>query len=286
MPLPTAQQLNLPACSPHCPFIAESQASKLWIPILKLLVWPDSESSIKPESTAAPEVDALTTRPSELWNKATSAETKRKWKTLQEKIWSKSRWSWPYFIITIQKLWTNRLAVLPKTAPSWLYCIDQLFPLVLSIALNWLHGSWRCPAFTLLLANSSFIRFTGDELAQKPIPKNFEFFMPGVGFKIFWGLNDQTPKRTLATRLNLASNDSEDMIFYLSAIHFHARSENGFKSFDTKFSRVCVWNVAFAFFELRHLYLPKIFENLLRSWRTQYFLKKFLQWFLCPFVPC
>ena len=84
--------------------------------------------------------------------------------------------------------------------------------------------------------------------------------MPGVGFKIFWGLNDETPKRTLATRLNLASNDSEGMIFYLSAIHFDARSENGFKSFDTKFSRV-----AFAFFELRHLYLPKIFENLLRS---------------------
>ena len=26
MPFPTAQQVNLPACSPHCPFNAERQA--------------------------------------------------------------------------------------------------------------------------------------------------------------------------------------------------------------------------------------------------------------------
>ena len=35
----------MPACSPHCPFNAERQPGKLWIPILKSLVWPDSESN-------------------------------------------------------------------------------------------------------------------------------------------------------------------------------------------------------------------------------------------------
>ena len=45
MPFPTTQQVNLPACSPHCPFNAERQAEKLWIPISKSLVWPDSESN-------------------------------------------------------------------------------------------------------------------------------------------------------------------------------------------------------------------------------------------------
>ena len=29
VPLPTVQQVNLPACSPHCPFNAECQAGKL-----------------------------------------------------------------------------------------------------------------------------------------------------------------------------------------------------------------------------------------------------------------
>ena len=29
VPFPTAQQANLPACSPHCPFNAERQAGKL-----------------------------------------------------------------------------------------------------------------------------------------------------------------------------------------------------------------------------------------------------------------
>ena len=38
VPFPTAQQVNLPASSPHCPFNAERQAGKLWIPILKSLV--------------------------------------------------------------------------------------------------------------------------------------------------------------------------------------------------------------------------------------------------------
>ena len=40
---------NLPAGSPQCPFNACSphrQAGKLWIPILKSLVWPESESNL------------------------------------------------------------------------------------------------------------------------------------------------------------------------------------------------------------------------------------------------
>ena len=41
---PTAQ-VNLPACSPHCPSNAERQTGKLWIPMLKSLVWPDSKSN-------------------------------------------------------------------------------------------------------------------------------------------------------------------------------------------------------------------------------------------------
>ena len=47
VPFLTAQQVNLPACStvPHCPFNAERQAGKLWIPMLKSFIWPDSESS-------------------------------------------------------------------------------------------------------------------------------------------------------------------------------------------------------------------------------------------------
>ena len=36
VPFPTAHYVNLPACSPHCPFNAERQAAgKQWIPILK-----------------------------------------------------------------------------------------------------------------------------------------------------------------------------------------------------------------------------------------------------------
>ena len=45
VPFLTTQQINLPACSPRCPFNAERQAGKLWMLILKSLVWPDSESN-------------------------------------------------------------------------------------------------------------------------------------------------------------------------------------------------------------------------------------------------
>ena len=44
-PFPAAQRVNLPACSPHCSFIAERQAGKLRIPILDSLVRSDSESN-------------------------------------------------------------------------------------------------------------------------------------------------------------------------------------------------------------------------------------------------
>ena len=52
--------------------------------------------------------------------------------------------------------------------------------------------------------------------------------MPGGDFEIFWGVNGVTQKSTHATRLNLMSNDSEDMVSYLSVIHFDAlsRTEN------------------------------------------------------------
>ena len=42
---PMAQQVNLSACSLRCPFNADRRAGKLWIAILKSLVWPSSESS-------------------------------------------------------------------------------------------------------------------------------------------------------------------------------------------------------------------------------------------------
>ena len=41
----TTQQVNLPACFPHCPYNAERQARKMSIAILKSLVWSDSESN-------------------------------------------------------------------------------------------------------------------------------------------------------------------------------------------------------------------------------------------------
>ena len=56
MPLPTAQQVNLPACSPHCPFNAERQVKVIGLTRL----------GIKPESTAQ-ETDALYHSPSELF---------------------------------------------------------------------------------------------------------------------------------------------------------------------------------------------------------------------------
>ena len=53
---PIGTTINLPACSSHCPLTAERQAGKLWTPISKSSVWPDSESN--PEFTAQ-ETDAL-----------------------------------------------------------------------------------------------------------------------------------------------------------------------------------------------------------------------------------
>ena len=44
-PFPTVQQVNLPACSPHCSFNAERQARKLGTSILRSLVSHDSESN-------------------------------------------------------------------------------------------------------------------------------------------------------------------------------------------------------------------------------------------------
>ena len=38
MPFPRAQQVNLPACSPHCPFTAERQAGSCEYQFLKSLV--------------------------------------------------------------------------------------------------------------------------------------------------------------------------------------------------------------------------------------------------------
>ena len=53
-----SQRHNKQTCrlSPLCPLNGERQAGKLWIPIVKSLVWPDSESN--PKSTD-PEADAL-----------------------------------------------------------------------------------------------------------------------------------------------------------------------------------------------------------------------------------
>ena len=52
--------------------------------------------------------------------------------------------------------------------------------------------------------------------------------MPGNDFEIFWEGKWRNSKSTRATRLNLMSNDSEDIVFYLFVIHFDAlsRSEN------------------------------------------------------------
>ena len=62
MPFPMAQQVNLPACSPHCFFNAERQAEKLNnnVKVIGL-----TQLGIKTQSTAL-KADALTTWPSEL----------------------------------------------------------------------------------------------------------------------------------------------------------------------------------------------------------------------------
>ena len=69
MPFPTAQLVNLPACSPHCPYNAERQAKKAMNTNFKVIDL--NRLGIKPES-AAPEADAFTPRPSELYFKQRS----------------------------------------------------------------------------------------------------------------------------------------------------------------------------------------------------------------------
>ena len=56
-------QVNLPACSPHCPFNAERQAGEAVNTNYKVIGL--TRLGIKTQSTAL-EADALTTRPSEL----------------------------------------------------------------------------------------------------------------------------------------------------------------------------------------------------------------------------
>ena len=58
------QQVNLPACSPHCPFNAERSREATNI---NFIVIGSTRLEIKLKSTA-PKADALTTRPSELFN--------------------------------------------------------------------------------------------------------------------------------------------------------------------------------------------------------------------------
>ena len=65
MPLPTTQEVNLPACFPHCPFNAKRPLRREVVNI-NLKVIGLTRLGIKPESTAS-EADTLTTRPSELF---------------------------------------------------------------------------------------------------------------------------------------------------------------------------------------------------------------------------
>ena len=62
MSFPTAQQVNLPACSSHCSFNAERQAGEAVNTNFKVIGL--TRLGIKPKSIA-PEANALTTRPSE-----------------------------------------------------------------------------------------------------------------------------------------------------------------------------------------------------------------------------
>ena len=75
MPLPTAQQPNLPACSLHCPFNSERQASKEAVNT-NFKVIGLTRLGIKLKSTA-PEADALTTRPFELFKINLAAVAKK-----------------------------------------------------------------------------------------------------------------------------------------------------------------------------------------------------------------
>ena len=62
MPFLTAQQVNLPTCSPHCTLMLsiKREAANTNFKVIGL-----TRLAIKPKSTAL-EADALTTRPSEL----------------------------------------------------------------------------------------------------------------------------------------------------------------------------------------------------------------------------
>ena len=64
MPFPTTQLVNLPACSPDCPFNAERQLSREAVNT-NFKVIGLTRLGIKAKSTAL-EADVLTTRPSEL----------------------------------------------------------------------------------------------------------------------------------------------------------------------------------------------------------------------------
>ena len=71
VPFPTAQQVNLPACSPHCPFNAKRQAGKLQTNFIVISL---TRFGTKSKSTA-PKADFLTTWPSELQKKNDSSTT-------------------------------------------------------------------------------------------------------------------------------------------------------------------------------------------------------------------
>ena len=60
-----ALQVNLPACSPHCPFHAERQAGSYQYQFYSH--WFDPTAGIKPHPTAL-QADALSTQPSELFD--------------------------------------------------------------------------------------------------------------------------------------------------------------------------------------------------------------------------
>ena len=64
MSFPMAQEVNLPACSPHCLFNAERASSREAVNT-NFKVIGLTRLGIKPKSTAS-EADAFTTRPSEL----------------------------------------------------------------------------------------------------------------------------------------------------------------------------------------------------------------------------
>ena len=105
VPFPTAQQVNLPACSPHCPFNAERQSGKLWIPILKSLVWPDSKSN---PSLQLKRQTLHTTRPSE--QKMFKFKLKKNWSNIINYLsqWSKTeKWAPGQMGTKTNGQWTN-----------------------------------------------------------------------------------------------------------------------------------------------------------------------------------